>query len=110
MTDKVHDDSHSDYHEIKSAAAKATRRGIWTERFEERFVPFSSREMRCDLSRDAINCISEGKHYISYRGLPMAKDPFDLVLYEMLFYEVQPATIVELGAYTGASACGWPIR
>ena len=28
----------------------------------------------------------------------------DLVLYEMLFYELEPKTIIELGAYTGASA------
>lgn len=104
MTNSVRDDSHSDYHAIKAEAARAMRRGVWNDRFEERFVPFSSREMRCDLPREAIRHVSEGKHYISYRGLPMAKDPFDLTLYQTLFYEVQPLTIIELGAYTGASA------
>ena len=104
MNDPVRDDTHSDYHAIKSEAAQATKRGVWTDRFEERFVPFSSREMRCDLPREAIQHISEGKHFVSYRGLPMAKDPFDLVLYETLLYELQPGTIIELGAYTGASA------
>ena len=104
MSNRVHDDSHSDYHAIKGAAAESMQRGVWTDRFDERFVPFSSREMRCDLPREAISHISEGKHFMSYRGLPMAKDPFDVVLYETLFYELQPATIIELGAYTGASA------
>lgn len=101
---KVADDSLSDYHEIKSKAAATMRRGVWTDRFPERFVPLASRELRCDLPKEAIRSISEGKHYISYQGVPMAKDPFDIVLYEMLFYEVQPRTIIELGAYTGASA------
>lgn len=104
MTDTVHDDSESDYHAIKAEAASSMRRGVWTDRFENRFVPFSSREMRCDLSREAIAHMSEGKHYTSYRGLPMAKDPLDLILYQTMFYELQPRIVVELGAYTGASA------
>jgi cephalosporin hydroxylase len=104
VNDPVRDDSHSDYHAAKTRAAQSMRRGVWTDRFRERFVPFSSREMRSDLPREAIRHMSEGKHYISYRGLSMAKDPLDIVLYEMLLYELQPRTIVELGAYTGASA------
>jgi cephalosporin hydroxylase len=104
MPGKVHDDSQSDYHAVRNAAARSMRRGVWNDRFPNRFVPFSSRRMRCALPREAIARLSEGKHFISYRGLPMAKDPLDLVLYEMLFYEVQPQCVVELGAYTGASA------
>lgn len=104
MTDTVRDDSHSDYHAVKSQAVKAMQRGVWTDRFENRFLPFSDREMRCDISRESIAKISEAKHYASYRGIPMAKDPFDIVLYEMLFYELQPRTVIELGAYSGASA------
>lgn len=104
MNKRVNDDSHSDYHAIKAEATNAMQRGVWTDRFEERFVPFASREMRCDLPREAIDHLTEGKHFMSYRGLPMAKNPLDLVLYEMLFYELQPRTIIELGAYSGASA------
>ncbi|MEZ6120701.1 MAG: CmcI family methyltransferase [Pirellulaceae bacterium] len=107
MTSKgssVQDDSHSDYHKIKQQAKDSMHRGVWQNRFEERFVPLSQREMKCDLPKEAIRAISQGKHYISYRGIPMAKDPFDIVLYETLFYELQPKAIIELGAYTGASA------
>lgn len=100
----VHDDSHSDYQEIKAQAAKAMRRGVWVDRFEPRFVPFGQRRMDCELPRQAIDCLSQGKHFSSYRGLPMAKDPLDMTLYSTLFFEVQPRTIIELGAYTGASA------
>lgn len=104
MPDTVRDDSHSDYHAVKAEAMRAMQRGVWTNRFENRFVPFASREMRSDISRESVAKISEGKHYASYRGIPMAKDPFDIVLYEMLFYELQPRTVIELGAYSGASA------
>lgn len=101
---RIRDDSHSDYHQVKKTAQKAMCRGVWTDRFERRFVPFSEREMRSDMSRTMVALISEGKHFMSYRGLPMAKDPLDLVLYDMLFFEVQPRTVIELGTYTGASA------
>lgn len=104
MTEPIRDDSQSDYHAIKSRAAASVRNGVWTDRYPERFVPFESREMRSDMPKDAIHAISDGKHSITYQGLPMAKDPFDIVLYEMLFFEVKPRTVIELGAYTGASA------
>lgn len=101
---KVNSDEHSDYQLIKQQAAQRMQEGVWIDRFPTRFVPFSTREMRCDLPQQAIANISDGKHYTSYRGLPMAKDPFDLNLYEMLLFELKPRTIIELGAYTGASA------
>jgi cephalosporin hydroxylase len=100
----IHDDSQSDYHQVKNEAAAAMREGVWVNRFQPRFVPWTERELRCDLPREAIDCLSDGKHYISYRGIPMAKDPFDMVLYQHLLFEVKPRTIIELGAYTGASA------
>ena len=100
----INDDTHSDYQTAKSRAEAAMRRGVWTDRFQPRYVPFSRREMRCDIPREVIARLSEGKHHMSYRGLPLAKDPFDMVTYATLFYELQPATIIELGAYTGASA------
>ena len=103
-TNDVRDDTHSDYAEIKAQASAAMKRGVWTQRFDPRFVPLGSREMRSDIPKQAVASISEGKHYISYRGAPMAKDPFDMVLYEILLFELQPRTIIELGAYTGASA------
>ena len=60
--------------------------------------------MRCDLGREAIAVLAEGKKYVSYRGIGMAKDPLDMVLYPILFHEICPRTVIELGAYTGASA------
>lgn len=104
QSQSISNDTHSNYHHIKSRAAAAMQRGIWADRFQPRFEPFSQREMRSDLSRETIQAISQGKNHASYRGIPLAKDPFDLQLYEMLFYELQPRTVIELGAYTGGSA------
>jgi cephalosporin hydroxylase len=98
------DDTHTDYHAAKAAAATAMQDGVWQGRFAERYERFSERQMRCDLGREAIALLNEGKNHVSYRGLGMAKDPLDMVLYPILFQELAPRTIVELGAYTGASA------
>lgn len=104
MHDSVLDDTQSDYRTVRADAAQRMTNGVWQDRFVPRFVPFSSRELTCELPKQAIKTISEGKHYLSYRGLPLAKDPLDLSLYEMLLFEVKPRTIIELGAYSGASA------
>ncbi len=103
-SNETRDDTHTDYQAAKRTAQAAMQRGVWQDRFERRFEPLSNRQMRCDLPREAMDAIAHGKHYASYRGLTMAKDPFDRVLYETLFFELQPRTVVELGAYTGASA------
>lgn len=101
----VSDDSHSDYREFQSQARAAMTDGVWTRRLSgPRFVPFSEREMRTDIPREVIDLISDGKHYYSYRGIPLAKDPFDKALYEVLLYEVKPQTILEFGSFAGGSA------
>lgn len=100
----VQNDSHSDYHAVKDAVASEMKRGVHQNRFQPRFQPFAQRHMRSDLSDDSIKSIANGKHFMHYRGVPMAKDPLDKTLYEMLMHEIQPKTIIELGAYTGASA------
>ncbi|MEZ6095240.1 MAG: CmcI family methyltransferase [Pirellulaceae bacterium] len=103
-SNRIQDDTHSDYHAVKKTAEEAMNRGVWESRFDPRFEKFLAREMRCELSRDSIDAMSRGKNFMHYRGIPMAKDPLDKVIYEMLFFEIQPKTIIELGAYTGASA------
>lgn len=41
---------------------------------------------------------------LSWRGLPLFKSVFDFALYPLLIWDLRPATIIELGAGTGASA------
>jgi cephalosporin hydroxylase len=100
----IQDDTHTDYRAAKVESAARMQRGVWQDRFPERFVSFADREMRCDLGRNAIAFLAEGKNHVSYRGIGMAKDPLDMVLYPILFHELEPRTVIELGAYTGASA------
>ena len=40
----------------------------------------------------------------SWRGIPMIKDCFDLIIVQQLLWEVKPQTVIEIGAYKGASA------
>lgn len=41
---------------------------------------------------------------INWKGVQTLKDPFELALYPLLLWELQPATIIELGSYMGGSA------
>ena len=71
---------------------------------EARFVDFFSREDRNDLGRDAIKALSRGKYLMHWKGVEVMKDPLDALLYQQLLWELQPQTIIELGAYAGGSA------
>jgi cephalosporin hydroxylase len=80
----------------------------------ERFVPLSKRPWFTDLpvSRQFLRTIQNRKLNVSeerppilnWRGALLMKDPFELSLYPMLLQDLQPRTIVEIGAYEGASA------
>jgi cephalosporin hydroxylase len=77
----------------------------------ERFVPFESRERRGENFNvgmwgaiQGAKRQDNGKAGMSWRGVEMRKDPWDITLYPMLVWELQPRTIIELGAYAGGSA------
>jgi cephalosporin hydroxylase len=76
-----------------------------------RFEPFESRDRRCDnLTYDIWAAVQLAKTQrnrkagLSWRGVPIRKNPFDMTLYPMLIWELKPRTIIELGAAYGASA------
>ena len=76
----------------------------------ERFVLFESRTRQSDMPLEAWRAIEEakwqrnGKAGVSWRGVPMRKDPWDITMYPMIICEQQPRTIIELGAWVGGSA------
>jgi cephalosporin hydroxylase len=76
----------------------------------ERFVPFERRARRADITLEMWDAImgakaqNNGKAGVSWRGVPMRKDPWDITMYPMIIWEQQPRTIIELGAYVGGSA------
>lgn len=77
----------------------------------ERFVPFELRERRMDFLTvemwEAIQAAKRqdnGKAGVTWRGVEVRKDPWDITIYPMLIWELQPRTIIELGAASGGSA------
>lgn len=66
--------------------------------------PPSARQWGSDLPLQAGWSIHKGAFSYTYRGLPMLKNPFDVALYQMLFFQVRPKTVIEVGSYLGTSA------
>jgi len=52
----------------------------------------------------ALDSIQHGTLRYSYRGISMLKNPFEIALYQVLFWQVKPRTVIEIGSYLGASA------
>lgn len=70
----------------------------------KRFVNISNREKRCELPKSIWRPLTENYHLQTWKGIPMDKSPIEIALYPMLIYELQPKTIIELGADTGGSS------
>lgn len=79
-----------------------------------RFVPFAQRCWSSDLpwSMHFWRTVQDSKWNrpqgeqppINWKGVLNMKDPFSLASYPLLIQELRPATIIELGAYSGGSA------
>lgn len=57
-----------------------------------------------ELTRVQLHAMQGVEMCLEWRGLPLFKSVFDFALYPMLLWEVRPATVIELGSGTGASA------
>ncbi|WP_375500133.1 CmcI family methyltransferase [uncultured Nostoc sp.] len=69
-----------------------------------RFVKISDREDKCDIPRSAWRPLTENYNLQTWKGIHLDKSPIEIALYPMLLYELQPKTIIELGALKGGSA------
>jgi cephalosporin hydroxylase len=56
------------------------------------------------LKGPILQSIQRASLKYAWRGIPMAKDPFDLALYTSLLFELKPRTVVEFGSFAGGSA------
>ena len=67
---------------------------------------FLLNKYKCNLTNPIFNLktIYNGHYNVTYRGIPMLKNPFDYVLYQMLINDIKPDLIIEIGSYNGASA------
>lgn len=70
----------------------------------KRLVKISEREDISSLPKGIWRPLTENYHLQTWKGIPMDKSPIEIALYPMLIYELQPKTIIELGADTGGSA------
>jgi cephalosporin hydroxylase len=92
--------------------------GVWLERLYKlqlyRFrramlhtrIPYRAgkRNWRIGLPIAAVYSLQNGALHYSYRGLSMLKNPFEIALYPLLFWQVKPRSVIEIGSYLGASA------
>ena len=68
-----------------------------------RFVKISQREDRCDLPKSTWRPLTENAYLQTWKGVLLEKDPMQIAAYPMLLGELQPKTIIELGALKGGS-------
>ena len=68
----------------------------------DRYQSIEQREDRSSMSFETLKThYKTGRYKQVYRGIPLMKSPDDLaVIYQLLWY-LQPATIIEIGAYSG---------
>jgi len=69
-----------------------------------RFVKISQREDRSDFPISIWDKLWEKAFLQSWNGILINKGVFELSVYPMLVKELQPQTIIELGAWNGGSA------
>ena len=62
------------------------------------------RHFRVDIPVSVLNKIQEGTLRTRYKGLRLAKSPFDLALYTQAIEKLRPRTIIEIGSSEGGSA------
>ena len=70
----------------------------------DRFQRISEREDRCDMPIETIKVNCMGKYFITHRGCQLLKDSNDIILLHLLLWYLRPATVIELGTFTGGSA------
>lgn len=56
------------------------------------------------VAPELLESIQKGVMLYCYRGVPCAKSPFDLAIYQRLLADLRPATIIEIGTKAGGSA------
>lgn len=70
----------------------------------KRFVKISERQDRCDLPKSTWRSLTENAYLQTWKRVLLEKDPMQIAAYPMLVNELQPKTIIELGALKGGSA------
>ena len=78
-----------------------------TEKYKSspnRYQQISTRQDRSELSIDAIKAQCKGKYFITHRGCHVVKSADDIMVFQQVLWDLRPATVIELGTFTGGSA------
>ncbi|MEM9925889.1 MAG: CmcI family methyltransferase [Cyanobacteria bacterium P01_D01_bin.50] len=70
----------------------------------DRFVKISHREDRCDIPASAWKPLLENSYLQTWKGIILNKGVTEIAVYPMLLCELQPKTIIEIGAFNGGGA------
>ena len=70
----------------------------------DRFVRVFDRLDKSIFTVDQTKEIARGKYKTTYKGVSMQKDPLSLEVYRAMFEEIGFQTVIEFGAFKGASA------
>lgn len=71
----------------------------------DRFVKISNREEKSDLPASAWEkLLIKSSTLQTWKGINLMKGVMEIALYPMLLHELQPKTIIEIGAFNGGSA------
>jgi cephalosporin hydroxylase/predicted SAM-dependent methyltransferase len=62
------------------------------------------RDWRCEFPKAVLDRLQKSLHNYRYRDVPFLKNPFDLAIYTMFFWEQKPRTIFEIGSKSGGGA------
>lgn len=70
----------------------------------DRFVKISQREERSDLPSSVWQTLLDNTYLQTWKGIILNKGCTEIATYPMILHELQPKTIIELGALNGGSA------
>jgi cephalosporin hydroxylase/predicted SAM-dependent methyltransferase len=62
------------------------------------------RDWRCEFPKVVLDRLQKSLHNYRYRDVPFLKNPFDIAIYTMFFWEQKPKTIFEIGSKSGGGA------
>ena len=71
---------------------------------QERYISFSDRPSTSHIHIDNFLMSQGVKDCMTWRGIALGKSVYDFALIPMIIWEIQPASIIEIGSGEGASA------
>lgn len=98
MSDEAEVDDYAGFPEKKEKARQALLND------PNRFQAISQREDRTDIPLEATLAHMKGRYFIHHRGCTVMKTADDQAILKELLAHVRPATVIELGTFTGGTA------